>query len=114
MPLKLITQGLTQQSQIQETTSKEVRATLHKEIKEKVEKIVKDILEENNRKIKQQIKADIGNTIKENNRNQESQIMEPKTMLQALTHHFNVLINSQGNHNPTSSNQSANARAGEE
>eukprot|EP00957_Ditylum_brightwellii_P116480 8885038-Ditylum_brightwellii.AAC.1 len=76
--------------------------------------MVKDTLEENNRKIKQQIKVDIGNTIKENNRNQESQITELKIMLQALTHHFNVPINGQGNHNATSSEQSENAGAGEE
>ena len=76
--------------------------------------MVKDTLEENNRKIQQQIKADIGSTIKENDRNQESQIMELKTMLHALTHHFNVPVNGQVNHNATSSKQSDNTRAGEE
>eukprot|EP00957_Ditylum_brightwellii_P007472 565192-Ditylum_brightwellii.AAC.1 len=65
-------------------------------------------------KIKQQIKADIVHTVKENNRNQESQITELKIMPQALTYHFNVLVNGQGNHNATTSEQSENTRAGVE
>eukprot|EP00957_Ditylum_brightwellii_P192331 14641403-Ditylum_brightwellii.AAC.1 len=71
-----------QQSRTQEITSKEVRSTLCNEIKEEVEKIVKDMLEENNRKTKQQIKADMVYTVKENNRNQEYQIIGLKTLLQ--------------------------------
>eukprot|EP00957_Ditylum_brightwellii_P177719 13537686-Ditylum_brightwellii.AAC.2 len=76
--------------------------------------MAKDMLEENNRKFKQQLKADIVHAVKESNRNQESQIIELKTMLQALTHHFNVPVNSQGNHNTTSSEQSKNTGAGVE
>eukprot|EP00957_Ditylum_brightwellii_P129420 9872639-Ditylum_brightwellii.AAC.1 len=75
--------------------------------------MVKDTLEENNSKIQQQIKVDIGNAIKENDRNQESQIMELKKMLQALSHYFNVPVNCQGNNNATRSEQSENARIGE-
>eukprot|EP00957_Ditylum_brightwellii_P048771 3700286-Ditylum_brightwellii.AAC.1 len=72
------------------------------------------MLEENNRKIKPQIKADIVHTFKENNRNQEFQVTELKTMLNALTHHFNVPVIVQDNHNAASSKQSENARAGVE
>eukprot|EP00957_Ditylum_brightwellii_P205265 15343109-Ditylum_brightwellii.AAC.1 len=111
MLLNPIAQGQTQQSRTHEITSKEARATLCKENKEETEKMVKDMLKNNNRKIKQQIKADIVHAVKENNRNQASHITELKTMLQVLTHHVNVPVNGQDNHNATSSEQSENTRA---